>query len=374
MSFASGAVGYGFLGGCASLCIGGDSYSVTLLGDTHFDSTDTKFYHSDYLFSTSKARYEAHLKEHVRNAEMWRERMPALLKASAACVRSDAAFVLQLGDLVQGDCNNTATHRRMLSDAFSLVKGAYGGRLPLVTVVGNHDIRGDIPTDGTRETFDAWQPPMMSRELGVPVRDTTFLFRQGPDAYVVVDFNEPRPDFAKLCRLLGECADARHVFLVTHGPFIPNGMSRWSLCGSTARTDDRRELTRILAKLNAIVLAGHTHRVEFYDCAFPEGRITQFVASSVWTKPELASIEVVDSGAGQYGRRAVEAAKAKRRDRRHNSLVEYTEEFKPYMKDYLFANAAGHYVMDVSDYGVKIHFYGGAATSPSRTFVLRGRA
>ncbi len=344
----------------------GESYSVALLGDTHFDSTDTKYYHSEYLFSTSKTRYEAHLQEHVRNAEMWRERMPSLLRASAACVTDDTAFVLQLGDLVQGDCNTPVTHRRMLNDAFSLIKGTYGGKLPLVTVVGNHDIRGDFPTDGTREAFDAWQPPMMEKELGQPVKETTFAFRQGPDVFIVVDFNAPRPDFARLKRLFAESEGARHTFLITHGPAIPSGASRWFLLGSKTRDAERRELLRLMASRNVIVLAGHTHRLEYYDCVLPEGRVTQLVASSVWTSPKLAVPAVHAHGASSYGER-VKRAKHNKKELR--ALV---DEYRPFMRDYLFADAAGHFRLEVGPSRIAAVFYGGSSTVPTRTFILRG--
>ena len=76
LSLAVGAVGGGLFCGCHKTGKGGETYSVALLGDTHFDSTDTKYYHSEYLSSTTEARYKAHLKEHVRNAKMWPGRMP----------------------------------------------------------------------------------------------------------------------------------------------------------------------------------------------------------------------------------------------------------------------------------------------------------
>lgn len=371
LSLAAGVAGVGCFRAWARDARVARTYSVVLLGDTHFDSVDTGHYHADYLFSTSEKRYRAHLREHVRNAEMWRARMPALLKASAASLRGDEAFILQLGDLVQGDCGNTATQRRMLSDAVDAIKGAYGGRLPFVTVVGNHDIRGDHRNDDARKAFDAWQAQLMSRELRVPVADTTFSFRNGPDAYIVVDFNEPRPNLDKVAKLLEACDGARYVFLISHGPFIPNGRHRWNLFGSKKRSRERRELMRLLAKRNAIVLAGHTHRVELYDCELPEGRITQFVANSVWAKPEQAAMTALDTRADQYGRQTRDACKGRTDSRLFKELSGYTAEFAPYMKRYFFANAAGHYAMEVSDAGVKVRFYGGSATSPARTFVLR---
>jgi hypothetical protein len=238
----------------------GRSYSVPVLGDIHFDSPDRNRYHADYTHSTTTKRYKAHLKEHVRNAEMWKERMPGLVRASGACARADAAFALQVGDFVQGDCGNAATHRRMLDDAFTVVKGAYGGRLPLVLVAGNHDIRGDIEGDGAQETLEKWLPEKVSKELGVSVPSTTYSFRQGPDVFIVVDFNDPKPDLALVKRLLSESADARYTFVVSHGPVIPNGKSRWFLLGKEGRDAERRELRALLARRNAIALCGHGHR------------------------------------------------------------------------------------------------------------------
>ncbi len=360
--------------GCSPLFGREDSYSVSILGDTHFDSPDTKLYHGLYTHSTTEERYKAHLAEHARNAAMWKERMPSLVKASGKCRRPNAAFALQLGDMVQGDCGDAATHRRMLGDAFSFIKDAYGGRLPLVTVVGNHDIRGDVEGDGALETFHSWQPPLMAKELGCPVTDTTFSFRQGPDAYIVVDFNEPNPDLSKLADLLAKCDGARYVFVISHGPFIPSGTSRWLLLGRGKRTKDRRELTRLLAKRNAIVLAGHTHTIEHYDCAFPEGRITQFVANSVWSDPKLADLYIVESGEAAYGNQVGAKARGRTPEKEISSLKAYTNEFRPFVKGYLYANGAGHYIMDVSDSGVTVSFYGGSSTAPSRLFRLRGPA
>ena len=353
------AAAVGWLAGCTRPPDRRLSYSVPILGDIHFDSTDTKHYHSDYTHSTTEKRYKEHLAEHVRNARNWKDRMPALIRASGACLRGCEAFALQMGDFVQGDCGNAATHRRMLDDAFAFIKGAYGNRLPLVTVVGNHDIRGDIKGDGALETFDAWQPPLMSKELGIPVQGTTFSFRHGPDAYVVVDFNAPRPDVALVEKLIEETAGVRYLFVVSHGTAIPFGSkSRWYLLGSRKRDADRRKLRSILARHNAIVLSGHSHRLEYYDCEFPEGRITQLVFNSVWSKECQEKIRVIGKGAEEYGNQATgDGADVK--------------EYRPFVRDYLFADAAGHYRMDVSDDRVEVSFYGGAATSPTETFRLR---
>ena len=352
----------------AELVEGTRSYSVSILGDIHFDSPDPKFYHAGYTHSTSAKRYKAHLAEHVRNSEMWKDRLPRLVGASGRCIRADTAFALQMGDLVQGDCGNAAMHRQMLDDAFGLVKGAYGGKMPLVVASGNHDIRGDMKGDGARKTMEKWMPQTMSKEIGVPVAGTTFSFRQGPDVFIVVDFNEPRPNLATIKRLLEESKDARYTFIVSHGPVIPSGQTRWFLMGRKTRDVERKELRSLFARRNAICLCGHTHKLEFYDCEFPEGRISQFVFNSVWSKPEWGTTKVLGEGAAAYGRhRFGDAGNGLGAKSDAELLAEYTSA----VRGYCFAEAAGHYRLEVSDAGVSVAFYGGDATTPSRTFQLK---
>lgn len=366
-AFAGGAAAGGFLGCLSMPPVKDGTYSVALLGDTHFDSTDPKFYHRDYTSSTSVARWKRHLAEHVRNADMWAERMPRLLAASAACARGRTAFVLQVGDLVQGDCNNRATHRRMIADMLALMDETYGADLPFVTVVGNHDIRGK----GAAAVYDAMMPGVLARELNRPVEGTTFAFRYGPDAFLALDFNAPRPDFAVVERLLAETADARHTFVVSHGPVVPSGTSRWFLYGHPGQDAARRKLRALLAARNAILLAGHTHRIEYHDCLFPEGRLTQFVANSVWTKERPGPLEILEEGADAYGRR-VGGVSRHAGSSRTQGLKELVEEYRPFMKGYLFANGVGHYRLNVSEERVAVDFYAGDACTPARTFVLRG--
>ena len=129
-----------------------------------------------------------------------------------------------------------------------------------------------------------------------------------------------------------------------------------------------------MAARNAIVLAGHTHCLEYYDCAFPEGRITQFVANSVWSSEDAAKLVVRDEGAAMYGRRATTMTKRHGREipkAMRASLLQLVNEYRPSVKDYLFASAAGHYRLEVSDARVAVQFFSGDATSPTRTFVLR---
>ena len=340
------------------------SYSIPILGDIHFDSEDPKFYHKFYTHSTSEKRYLNHLAEHKRNSAMWKENLPKLIKASASCVRPDSQFVLQMGDFIQGDCGKSDVHRKLLDDAFSYVKNAYGGNRKIILTTGNHDIRGAMKGDGAKATLEKWIPEQMSKELASTVTSTTFSFRQGPDVFIVIDFNSPNLDQIK--KLLDESKDARYTFVTSHGPIVPTGLTRWFLFGKKPFNDQRRELRTLLAQRNAIALSGHTHNLEFIDCAFPEGRLTQFVFNSVWQIGRKSTYTPIANGVAEDSNHNLRPdVKKPKFDKK------LTKEYAPFVKDYHFASAVGHYMLDVSDSGVSVLFYEGASTEPTKTFKLR---
>ena len=138
--------------------------------------------------------------------------------------------------------------------------------------------------------------------------------------------------------------------------------------GGKTRDAERKELRSLFARRNAMCLCGHTHKLEFYDCEFPEGRISQFVFNSVWSKPEWGTTKVLGEGAAAYGRhRFGDAGNGLGAKSDAELLAEYTSA----VRGYCFAEAAGHYRLEVSDAGVSVAFYGGDATTPSRTFQLK---
>ena len=84
---------------------------------------------------------------------------------------------------------------------------------------------------------------------------------------------------------------------------------------------------------------------------------------------------VRDEGAAAYGTRARAAKKRYGRaipQKERDSLLRLVDEYRPYVKDYLFAGAVGHYRLEVSDARVAVQFFCGDATEPTRTFLLRG--
>ena len=362
---AGAALGISLLGRSARLLAGNsktDKYSVVILGDTHYDAPDPEYYHAGYTDPNPK-REANHRKEFVRNADMWASRCPSLVQRAACLVEDDTRFVLQLGDLVQGDTATAEIHKRFLDDTMGLLKARLAPDRPLVTVAGNHDLRGNDDAVIT-QAYHEYMTARMSRELGMDIHDTNFLFNAGPDAYIVINFGSTSPE--KIQDLFDRSRGARHTFVVVHSPVFPYDSTShywWILFGNRqdSRADERRWVRSLLASRQAIVLCGHTHKTELLDWEGDGGRITQMTMSSVWAKESQGSYQVKVSGADGYG-----------------SLMEPTEasralldEYRPGIRRYSYANAAGSYKLFVGDRDVHVDFYAGNSPRLSERFKLR---
>lgn len=369
---------------------GRGSYAVAVLGDTHFDAAPDSVYHAAYDTSTPNGAYG--IAEYRRSAEMWQERMPALLAASSALAMTGASpalamtgaglptrFVLQLGDIVNGDCNDDAVHLQYLKDALAATRAPYapaggsGGAaprpFPFLTVLGNHDFRG---SPNGRKIYFEWAEPLLSRELGENVAYPLFSFRIDDDRWIFCDFE--RVSLFDIAAEIASDPEARYVFLVTHGPFTPNQsgnnwiwrLSAWKAKGGTGKGVP--ELFEAISRRRAIVLSGHTHYTSFYRNENEFGGYTEFTANSVWKGDDLAHSDPFPghdrpSAFGTW--RAEEVSAANRAAYDADIAL-----FKPGLREYFLGPGAGHFRLEVTDAAVKMLFYPGAATEPGRVFDL----
>lgn len=339
--------------GCGSC--GDYSYNVVILGDTHYDAADPEVYHAGYI-SPNPAREASRAEEFARNGQMWQDRCLRLLDRAAGLVDKDTRYVLQVGDIIQGDTADSLTHVRFLDDAVTLIKGRVAPELPFVTVNGNHDRRG-MDDALCRRAYKAYMMPRMSLELGQEITHTSYMFREGPDAFVVV--NHGNPDLEPVKALLEEARGSRHVFVLIHTPVFPfddPGIFFWYYVGKRddSRAEERREMRALLASLDAIVLCGHTHATEFLDWEGDGGRITQMTMSSVWEADSLSTYKVRYSGAEEYP---------------HYDPI--FDEYRPGIRSYTWSEAVGSYKLVVSGPKVWIDFYAGDSESLTERFKIR---
>ncbi len=372
---------------------GGRTYSVAILGDVHYDAQPVDTFHAAFRAVHQKDGMWARYRSEFENfAAMWGVpgRTRAIVEASGRCRTRDTAFALQLGDLVEGDCESAEAHARMFQEAFAFMKRAYGRDLPFVTCAGNHDVRLGGHRQGEYGNYCRLSARWHEQELRTRVTGPNFAFRQGPDVWVVADFN--RPDFEAVERLLDENVAERHTFFCTHGAVLTNGnrgARQWFYLGLPqynekggrllgkalekvvpAWTSARRRIRRMLAQRNAIVFSGHSHVLELRDWHGDGGRITEVVMNSVTRTVTGKDIpggpKVVGERPADFGRCRV-SPKAKR-DAAVDALY---AEYAPGMTRYFTADAAGHMRLRVSDNGVQADFYPLDAEKPARTFLVR---
>ena len=369
--YSAGAVVGASLLGRATEAFAADrgKYSVVILGDTHYDAPDPDKYHADYT-DPNPTREANHRKEFVRNADMWDVRCPALVNRAARLVDDDTRFVLQMGDLIQGDTATAAAHTAFLADTFDLLKQGVAPNLPFVTVAGNHDLRGNDDAVAKKAYAD-YMPARLSKELGKPIRDTNFRFDVGDDAYIVLNFTQA--DVARIEQLLRGAEGARHTFVVVHSPVFPYDSASywwWILLGSRddKRAEERRHVRRLLASRQAVVLCGHTHKTELLDWYGDGGRITQMTMSSVWAKESQGAWTEKVSSPDGYGSQMLKS---------HPELGEpgpvqdLFNEYRPGVRRYSWADAAGSYKLLVGPDDIFVDFYAGSSTLLSHRFQLR---
>ena len=369
--YSAGAVVGASLLGRATEAFAADrgKYSVVILGDTHYDAPDPDKYHADYT-DPNPTREANHRKEFVRNADMWDVRCPALVKRAARLVDDDTRFVLQMGDLIQGDTATAAAHTAFLADTFDLLKQGVAPNLPFVTVAGNHDLRGNDDAVAKKAYAD-YMPARLSKELGKPIQDTNFRFDVGDDAYIVLNFTQA--DVARIEQLLRGAEGARHTFVVVHSPVFPYDSASywwWILLGSRddKRAEERRHVRRLLASRQAVVLCGHTHKTELLDWYGDGGRITQMTMSSVWAKESQGAWTEKVSSPDGYGSQMLKS---------HPELGEpgpvqdLFDEYRPGVRRYSWADAAGSYKLLVGPDDIFVDFYAGSSTLLSHRFQLR---
>ena len=355
--------------GCSSARSDALSYSVLVLGDVHFDAPDIGVYHAHYKPKAGSVAAKIFPMRMKREHDQWSGLMQRLAAAARKDIRPDTKFVLQLGDLIQGNCAKAAIHAKMLEDGFGYFKKTVSPDLPFVPIVGNHDVDGSIWLDKkpVREVYRETMLPKLSQELGQSIGNPTFAFRQGPDLFLCVDFNFP--DCPRILHLLEDNPDVRYTFIVSHGAVVPvcgGSHFRWFLLGKKKDEVVRRKLYSELCRRRAIALVGHNHQTVFADLVTPEGRLTQFMATSVWEAEKQAAAQPRQTTPEGYAK-----IPKKAKDYDADEARALFGEYRPHLTDFFLSGQQGRCRLDVADAAVTMTMFGGDRAEPSRTFVLR---
>jgi Icc-related predicted phosphoesterase len=124
-------------------------------------------------------------------------------------------FVVNTGDIIQGNCDDTATALLEMEEALQRFERSGA---PVFYAVGNHD--GHPHKEPVKQLVYAAN----SRSLGSPVEQGYYRFVKDRSLFIVLDFTEFESGDAQeafLHESLQAGAEYEHVFVFAHPPLIP---------------------------------------------------------------------------------------------------------------------------------------------------------
>ncbi|WP_395750523.1 metallophosphoesterase family protein [Prosthecobacter sp.] len=255
-------------------------FSFILLGDLHYDSLA----HHDMKWLA--AHHAGDLSQIQNYSRLTAEVMPgmfAAIKQRIASLQNSAAppaFVLQVGDLVEGLCGTAELSARQNREALAFVTQADLG-IPFVFTKGNHDVTGD----GAKEAFDEVLLPFMTK--AARTLDSTATHTQANHTMTYGDsqfafFDAYDKTSLEWLEAVAAKRTAEHLFVIIHPPVVPYGArATWHLYAGEKLKAQRAKLLDILGQQQAMVLGGHLHKFSALTRLAGGKRFSQLAVSSV---------------------------------------------------------------------------------------------
>lgn len=337
------------------ITLAADTYNFIALGDIHFDGEQ---YHLKAASTVNRK------KERQRNLNMWKNGKSAAVLTAAATLAnaSKPAFVVQLGDFTQGDCDTPELQEQMFADGFAKVKSFFPG-LKLFPVKGNHDVRVTGIKGKCNAPAEKAFMPLIAKELGRDNFKGSYTVKYGKDLFIFFDnFYDAKTGLTFIRKALKENKDARYIFFITHIPVLPCSLivPEWLVQGD-------RIIADMLAKRNAIILAAHTHHPSYLSFSDKNGTLSQLVVSSMgnqWDPEGTPSLQT-DS----FEDFAKASLKLKKNTEKRAAFFKRYEKYTMH-KFNLFSSHSGFAVIKADDCAVTAEIYTGNSGKPWTTITL----
>jgi UDP-2,3-diacylglucosamine pyrophosphatase LpxH len=349
----------------------GRSFSFVLLGDLHFDRPG--HHDMDWL--------HRHKPDDVRQVENYcritRDLTPRLLAAvRASLARANppdsarAAFVLQVGDLVEGLCGSAELAARQNREAIEFIEQA-GLGVPFLFTKGNHDVTGDGATEAFAKIFHAFLTEQRRRlePQAAPLASANYSVRHGHALFCCFDAYD-RTSLDWLEAALAKRTE-EHCFVVIHPPVVPYGArATWHLYGGAKDKARREKLLELLGAQRAFVLGGHIHKYSALVREAGRGRFAQLAVSSIVSAAEVKPkdlLEGVKDYTGDQVRVEPNHSPGTEKERR----AVYDAE-RPFVRAFQYADLPGHAVVTVDGARVTARVFSGVSRELWRTVDLSG--
>ena len=328
------------------------SYKIMVMGDAHFDGME---------FHKVAAPTDGKKYERERNITMWKIKSPKLFAAAGKRATAEkAAFAVQLGDLVQGDCEDAKTQGELIRKGFATVKKNFPD-IPLLIVKGNHDIR-TLKKGKDNAAANAALLPIISNELGKKLKkNSCYAFMRGRDLFIAIDGFLPAKDTeAFVKKTLAAHPGTRYVFFMTHLPLMPASVGDpfWLVPGYD-------KIAAMLEKRNTLILAAHTHAPSLATRTTVQGKLTQLIVSSMgnaWSPKSRGKGRFVDWAS--YAKCVEEELpKTKKPEKTRSRWAAWKSNGDHTFRN--FIRNSGFVVLEIDDEKVVAHYYIKASAKPA---------
>ena len=360
-----------------------DRFSFILLGDLHFDRAE---HHDMNWVRREKPNDVAQIENYTRIS---REITPRLLASVRAAIAELAggpatrvAFVLQVGDLVEGLCGSEELAVRQNREALEFVRAAELGA-PLLFTKGNHDITGPGAAAAFQQVFHpflaaqqasvlAGAPGGLDAPAVAPLAAARFTVEIGRAQFVFFDAYEATTSLEWL-EAIAARRTAEHFFVIIHPPVVPYGArSLWHLFATEKEKARREKLLAVLGRQHAIVLGGHIHKFNALARAAGGGRFAQFALSSILAEESPApKMELM--GAADYTPDQVRVEPGFSPETEPARRAVYVTE-RPLVDAFQYADLPGYAVVTVDGPRVTARMFAGTSRRAWRNIDLGGLA
>ncbi|MEG9435427.1 metallophosphoesterase [Edaphobacter sp. HDX4] len=249
-----------------------NSFSFVFLGDLHFD----KLMHHDMNYL--KEKYPNDIRQIDNYSRITRENLADLMRVSKERANdTNAAFLLQIGDFVEGLCGSKELASTQVNEFIQLVDRQQFDR-PFLAIKGNHDITGA----GAKEVYQEIVLPWQSRQLEKPVQSANNVYVYKGARFLLFDCFNEKESLVWLKEAIKEHKKSEVLFFCTHVPVVPyDARSNWHIYVHPDQAGERDELLNLLGEHKAIVLSGHLHKTSIVTRSTPSGSFVQIGLGSV---------------------------------------------------------------------------------------------
>jgi hypothetical protein len=350
------------------------SFSFVLLGDLHYDALA---HHDMAWVEKEKPNDILQIKNYSRLTAEVTPRLLATVRAAITELNrtpaTRVAFVLQVGDLVEGLCGNEELSMRQNTEALGAIRDAQLGA-PLLFTKGNHDITGPGATAAFAGVFHPFLAAQ-ARQLapaGEAVTGANFSVEHSGAQFVFFDAYDAAKSLAWF-EAVAARRTAEHLFVAVHLPVVPYGArSTWHIFAGERDRARREKFLALLGEQHALVLGGHIHRYNTLSRAAGKGRFGQFALSSILSAPTAKPKDLLD-GTAAYTPDQISVepnfSPANAAERR----AVYDAE-RPFVRDFAYADLPGYAVVTVAGPNVTATMFAGATRDAWRTVDLTALA